>query len=131
MAGPIFLTLAEIVVIHRNQIELYGGREGIRDMRLLLSALAQPEATFSGEWLHSDLYGMASAYAFHLCQGHAFFDGNKRTALAAALVFLEMNGVSVLDPARELLAKMIALASGRLGKKAFAEMLRRLPHERA
>lgn len=129
MKQPIFLTLAEIVAIHANQIELYGGQHGLRDIALLESALAQPEASFAGEWLHKDIFEMAAAYAFHICMNHPFFDGNKRVALAAALVFLEINKLSVLDPKGELLGAMLRMASGKLSKKDFTDLLRRLPIE--
>lgn len=99
---------------------------GIRDIHLLESALAQPEASFGGEWLHNDLFEMASAYAFHICQNHAFVDGNKRTALDVALTFLEANGISILDPHQKLLTAMLKMANGRLNKKGFAEILRML-----
>ncbi len=82
MPEPCFLTLAEVIEIHVDQIKRYGGRQGIRDFGLLESALAQPEASFGGEWLHRDVYEMAAAYAYHICQNHPFIDGNKRTALA-------------------------------------------------
>ena len=88
MKSLFFLTLSEVIDIHGNQIELYGGQKGVRDIGLLQSALAQPEASFAGQWLHEDIFLMAAAYAFHICQNHPFFDGNKRTALASALVFL-------------------------------------------
>src|SRR5450631_2767122 len=106
MKELIFLTLAEVIDIHSNQIELYGGQNGVRDFGLLQSALAQPEASFAGQWLHEDIFLMAAAYAFHVCQNHPFFDGNKRTALAAALVFLELNGISIDDPKGKLLEAM-------------------------
>lgn len=124
--SPLFLTLAEVVEIHSDQIERYGGRRGIRDIHLLQSALAQPEASFGGEWLHEDLFEMAAAYAFHLSQNHPFFDGNKRTALASALVFLEMSGVNIHDPPQRLLDTMLKISTGRLDKKGFAEILRQL-----
>jgi death-on-curing family protein len=79
-------------------LHLVSCRTGLRDLALPESALAQPEASFAGEWLHGDHYEMAAAYAYHLCQNHPFIDGNKRTALAAALVFLELNGITILDP---------------------------------
>lgn len=123
---PVFLTLAEIIEIHVDQIGRYGGRQGIRDLGLLESALAQPEASFAGEWLHGDIFEMAAAYAFHLCANHPFFDGNKRTALAAALVFLEINGVSIIDPRQRLLAATLKMASGRLSKKTLADLLKSL-----
>jgi len=121
-----FLTLAEVVEIHADQIQRYGGSEGIRDMSLLSSAVAMPYASFSGRFFHSDLYEMAAAYAFHISQNHPLVDGNKRTALAAALVFLEMNGVSIVDPERKLYDAMVSLASGSLSKIGFAEVLRSL-----
>ena len=126
MRKLVFLTLAEVVDIHKNQIELYGGSHGVRDMRLLESAIAQPEVSFGGEWAHKDLYEMAAAYAFHIARNHPFIDGNKRSALASALVFLEINGVSILDPKQKLLDGMLQLASGQMKKAAFADLLRAL-----
>jgi len=122
----IFLTLAEVTDIHRAQIERYSGSQGIRDMNLLSSAVAMPSATFSGEFLHSDIYEMAAAYAFHISQNHPFIDGNKRTALAAALVFLELNGISISDPDGKLYDAMIGIANGTLNKKDFAKILKNL-----
>jgi death on curing protein len=81
----IFLTLSEVVEIHTDQIERFGGDPGIRDLGLLSSAVATPYATFQQTFLHEDIFDMASAYAFHICQNHAFVDGNKRTALASTL----------------------------------------------
>lgn len=124
MRDILFLTLAEVISIHRNQIELYGGQQGVRDLGLLQSTLAQPEASFLGEWLHEDVYTMASAYAFHICQNHPFFDGNKRTALASALVFLEMNGISIDDPKNKLLQMMFDMAKGEVNKQQFAQILK-------
>lgn len=126
---PIFLTLAEVVEIHTNQIGLHGGTQGIRDVHLLQSALAQPEASFGGVWLHEDLFEMAAAYAFHICQNHPFLDGNKRTALATALLFLEMNGISILDPKQLLCSAMLKISSSELDKKEFARILKKLPKE--
>ena len=123
-----FLTLAEVIEIHSNQIKLYGGKEGIRDISLLSSAVAMPYATFSGEYLHRDIYEMAAAYAFHICQNHAFIDGNKRTALASSLVFLELNGISIADPEERLYEALMNIASGELSKESFAEILRSLAH---
>jgi len=123
---PLFLTLAEVIEIHSDQIRRYGGRDGLRDLALLESALAQPEASFSGKWLHRDLYEMAAAYAYHICQNHPFIDGNKRTALASALVFLELNGIALLDPRGRLKDAMLRIASGKMSKEDFAKLLRRL-----
>jgi len=126
MKSPVFLTLAEVIDIHTNQIELYGGQNGVRDFGLLQSALAQPEASFAGQWLHEDIFLMAAAYVFHICQNHPFFDGNKRTALASALVFLELNSISLDDPKGKLLEAMLNMAKGGLSKQQFAQVLKAL-----
>ncbi len=127
MADTLFLTLAEMVEIHADQIHRYGGQAGVRDLGLLESALAQPEASFAGAWLHKDHYEMAAAYAYHQCQNHPFIDGNKRAALAAALVFLELNGISILDPRGRLKNAMFRIASGKMNKADFVKLLRKLP----
>ena len=127
MADILFLTLAEVIEIHHDQINRYGGRPGLRDIALLESALAQPEGSFAGEWLHQNHYEMAAAYAYHLCQNHPFLDGNKRTALASALVFLELNGITLMDPAGRLKNAVIRIASGEMDKETFAKLLRKLP----
>lgn len=121
-----FLTLAELIEIHRNQIELYGGNPGIRDITLVSSAIAIPKSTFDGVLLHGDLFEMAAAYVFHICQNHPFVDGNKRVALVAGLVFLELNGISIEDPRGELYSLMMRVAAGKTGKDAIAATLKRL-----
>ena len=128
MSEFLFLSLAEVIVVHADQIRRYGGQDGVRDLGLLESALAQPEASFAGQWLHEDVYEMAAAYAFHVCQNHPFIDGNKRAALACALVFLELNGIGLTDPKGLLKDAMLRVASGKLGKPAFGHLLRSLAH---
>ena len=118
-----------MVEIHNDQVKNYGGHKGIRDIRMLESAVAQPEASFGGEWLHADLYEMASAYAFHLCENHPFFDGNKRAALASCLIFLELNQIVVSDPKQRLLTAMILMAQGKLTKNDFTALLKNLPKD--
>jgi len=124
---PLFLTLAEVIDIHTDQIKHYGGQAGVRDLGLLQSALAQPEASFAGRWLHKDLHEMAAAYAYHLCQNHPFIDGNKRAALASALVFLELNGILITDPKGSLKDVMMRVASGKIQKTQLADHFRNLP----
>ena len=126
MKEPVFLTLAEVLKIQQIQIERYGGSLGIRDLRLLESALAQPEASFRGAWLHANLFEMAAAYAYHLCQNHSFLDGNKRPALAAALVFLEMNRIEMPDPRQKLLDATVKMADGKMNKNQFTAILKKL-----
>lgn len=119
-----FPTPAETLALHRALIELHGGTPGIRDEGLLLSALAQAEASFGGEFLHRDPFEMAAAYGFHLSQNHPFLDGNKRVALAALLTFLEVNGIEFRVDPEELYAVMIAVADGRLDKPQLAAWTR-------
>lgn len=120
---PLFLTLAEVIDIHNDQIRRYGGVDGARDLGLLESAISIPQAGFGGRLLHTSLFEMAAAYAYHISENQPFVDGNKRTALASALIFLEMNGVSIRDPKDRLYDAMIKLATHRLGKKALAALL--------
>ena len=123
------MQLADVVRIHVDQIERYGGPAGIRDLGLLQSAVAMPQASFDGEWLHRDWYEMAAAYAFHVSRNHAFIDGNKRTALACALVFMEINGISIQYTEEQLYQTMNDVASGVLDKLGLAEVFRGLVKE--
>ncbi len=120
---PRFLTFAEVLIILQDQIRRYGGTYGLRDPALLSSALAMPSTSFEGQLLHRDLNAQAAAYAFHICQNHPFVDGNKRTALAAALVYLDLNGIEVSDPKGSLYSLMVDVASGRNGKAEIAQAL--------
>lgn len=124
--NPVFLTLSEVVEIHKNQIECYGGREGIRDIFLLTSAIGIPESTFDGQYLHRDLFEMAAAYAYHICMNHPFIDGNKRTGLAAALVFLDFNGIEIENPEEILYEATMNVASGKKKKDYLASILKKL-----
>lgn len=129
MKTPRFLTLAEVNEIHQNQIRLYGGNHGTRDLGLLQSAIAQPEASFQAAWLHNSLFEMAAAYAFHICKNHPFIDGNKRAALASALVFLELNQIEILDKRGDLFEAMLNIAEGRMDKKTLAKLFKNLSGE--
>ncbi len=130
MKKILFLTLAEVIEIHNDQMQKYGGHAGIRDINLLSSAVAMPYASFSGKFLHEDIYEMAAAYAFHIAQNHPFIDGNKRTALASALVFLEMNGISISDSTGKLYDAMIEIGTGKMSIKEFAAVLKKMKDRR-
>lgn len=119
-----FLTLEDVLRIHEDQIERYGGSPDLRDPGLLTSAVEAPRATFGGQVLHSDAFEMAAAYLFHLAQNHPFVDGNKRTGAAAALVFLDLNGVEVEIEEDALVEHVLAVAQGRIGKPEIAAFLR-------
>jgi death-on-curing protein len=122
---PVFLSLAEVLEIHQDQIDRYGGIPGIRDLRLLLSAIGTPAATYAGEFLHADVVEMAAACLFQLVRNHPFLDGNKRTGAVAALVFLDMNGWDFTAPADDLAETVWAVARGDMGKAEVAVFLRR------
>lgn len=120
----LFLNLTEVLHIHENQIELYGGQLGLRDEGLLHSALAQPEATFQDEYLHPNIYSMAATYLFHLCSNHPFIDGNKRVATVCALVFLEMNDYELEVDVDILEDITIKTASGEKSKDELIEFFK-------
>lgn len=127
---PRFLTLSEVLVILQDQLRRYGGAYGVRDLSLLSSAIAMPQTTFEGKFLHRDLYQQAAAYAFHICQNHPFLDGNKRAALASALVFLDLNGIEINDPRRQLYHLMINVAKGKTSKEQIATQLKSLSQKK-
>ena len=87
----LFLSVDDVLELHSDQLRLFGGSAGLRDRNALESAVATPATTYEGTLLHDDLFHMAAAYAFHLAENQPFLDGNKRTALNAALVFLDIN----------------------------------------
>ncbi len=120
-----FLTLAEILEIHRDQISRYGGTTGIRDIELLKSALGIPMVTYGGEFLHTDLYEMAAAYLFHLVKNHPFLDGNKRVGAVAALVFLYLNAHDFDAPQDDFAEMVLSVARGEIDKAGVAVFIRR------
>src|SRR4030043_77262 len=95
---PEFLTLAEVIAIHQS--------------------------TFDRKFLHEDLFDMAAAYAYHICQNHPFIDGNKRVALVSALVFLDLNDIDINDPNNYLYNAMMDITSGKMSKKDLANIFR-------
>ena len=123
---PEFLALDEILEIHDDQIQRYGGDAGIRDRGLLESAIAMPQQSFGGQYLHKDIFEMAAAYAFHLAESQAFVDGNKRTGLATAYVFLSLNGFRLVEQDDRLYEAMIAVGTHRMDKAGLAQLLRAL-----
>lgn len=95
MQTPKFLSKTVVLKIHARQIERFGGTLSIRDEGLLESALAQPQATFGGEFLHTTIYEQAAVYLYHIAMNHPFIEGNKRTAFAAMDTFLRLNDYSL------------------------------------
>ena len=125
---PNFLSLEEVLLIHSDQVDLYGGAPGVRDLNLLESAIAQPQATYGGNLLHGDLFEMAAAYLFHIVQNHPFVDGNKRTGAVAALAFLALNGTEIDAPKGSIYDLTMSVATGRIGKREITEFFRKHAH---
>lgn len=126
--APLFLSLAEVLEIHQDQVNRYGGASGIRDIDLLKSALGIPQATYGGQFLHTNIYEMAAAYLFHLVKNHPFNDGNKRTGAVAALVFLTLNGFDFDAPEDDFAEMVLAVAGGEIDKADVTALIRRFTH---
>jgi death on curing protein len=122
--NPAFLSLDEVLALHADQISRYGGETGIRDLALLQSAIAMPQARFGGEWLHPSLPEMAAAYLFHLVRNHPFVDGNKRAGLICALAFLGLNDAEVIAKPEELLEVVLGVAEECADKAQVAVFLK-------
>lgn len=122
MSEPNFLTLDEVFQIHSRSLVEHGGSQGIRDLGLIESALASAKNTL--HYGKGDLFDVAAAYAFHLAEAQAFLDGNKRTAVVAAMVFLAMNGVYAQPGKWELYLAMIKVAEKKLNKTGLAAIFR-------
>jgi death on curing protein len=125
---PLFLDLDHVLQIHRSLIERYGGIQGLRDAGLLQSAIAMPQASFGGEFLHKGLFEMAAAYLYHIVQNHPFLDGNKRTGAAVAIVFLAINGVDLQNDEEGLVGLTLAVAEGKANKQEIAGFFRGIAH---
>ncbi|MBN4002604.1 type II toxin-antitoxin system death-on-curing family toxin [Nostoc sp. LPT] len=95
MQTPRFISISQVLDIHQDEINSFGGTSGVRDEGLLDSALAQPQATFGGELLHPTIHEQAAAYLYHLAMNHPFIDGNKRTAFAVMDTFITLNGYTL------------------------------------
>ena len=117
---PLFLTLDEVLSVHDDQIRRYGGSGGVRDLGLLQSAMGSVSATFAGAFLHETKFEMAAAYLYGICRNHPFLDGNKRTAVASALTFLEMNGAEIDADEDDFYDLVIGVAEGSVTKAAVA-----------
>jgi len=121
MNEPRWLTLHDIEDIHAEQLALFGGPAGIRDRGALESALGRPINRWHYE--NADMAQLAAAYAFGIARHHPFVDGNKRTAFAALMVFLRLNGISFAPPPPDATAAMMALAAGDIDEAGLARWI--------
>lgn len=115
-----FLTLEQVLAIHDNQIELYGGSHGILDLGLLEAAIARPQSSFGGEDLYPDIFLKAAAFMHGLMMNHPFVDGNKRTATVSMARFLFINGYNLTAGQKDLVNAALNLESKKwaIGKLA-------------
>ena len=111
-----YLTLGEVVDLHRAILETTGGASGIRDLGLLESALAQPKATFGAVDLHATLPAKTAALGLSLALNHPFVDGNKRVAHAAMEAFLILNGFEIIAGVDDQERLMLDVASGQVSR---------------
>lgn len=125
-----FLTVEVVIALHQRQLDRFGGGAGLRDRGLLESAIAQPQASFGGTFVHDGLFAMAAAYLFHIVSNHPFVDGNKRVGLLAAQVFLDVNGVTLEHDSEAFYALTMGVAEGRIEKLAVAAELERIAKSR-
>ena len=119
-----FLSVGEVIELHREAIRVYGGSLGIRDLGRLEAAVAAPQAGSGEVYYHTDIWEMAAAYLFYIVQGHPFIDGNKRAGLMSASAFLRMNDLTVVVDEDAYADLVLAVASGSSGKAEVAEFLR-------
>jgi death on curing protein len=121
MSEPEWLDLDIVLDFHAEQLSLFGGADGIRDLGLLESALARPANKFAyGE---TNFTALAAAYGFGISQNHPFIDGNKRTALASVIVFLGLNGLWLNAPQEEMTAVILSLAAGEITEDVLARWI--------
>jgi len=112
--------------IHRDVLAAFGGLDGVRDAGLLESAVAAPQASFGGESPFADVIEVAAAYLFYLCRNHPFIDGNKRTALTAAIVFLRLNGCGPAKDSEAWEALVLDVAASKVDREGATKGLRKL-----
>jgi death on curing protein len=122
----IHLTIDDVKEIHDLVIAEFGGSRGVWDEGLLHSAVAAAQATVGGESPFADLTEVAAAYLFYLCRNHSFIDGNKRTAMTAAIVFLRLNSVGVVPDSEKWEALILDVAASRVDRDAATQRLKAL-----
>ena len=119
-----YLILDDVLVIHDNMIELYGGSFGIRDVGLIQSAIARPQASFGGEDLYPTIFDKAAALFHSLMFNHAFVDGNKRTTMVTTARFLFINGYELIAIEKEMVTYAIKVENMHLSLEQIAKWLK-------
>jgi death on curing protein len=120
------LTIEVVREIHDAVLKSFGGLQGVRDESLLASAVLSPQSTFGGKSPYIDLIDVAAAYLFYLCRNHPFLDGNKRTAMVAAIVFLRLNGIEPAPDSQRWEKLMLDVAASKIDREETTARLRKL-----
>jgi death-on-curing protein len=123
------LTVANVLETHSEAISQFGGSTGIREVALLESAVAAPQASFGGEYVYTDLIEVAAANLFFLCRNHPFVDGNKRAALGGCIVFLRLNGIEPQSDSQPWEDLTLDVAASTLDRDQTTQRLRALISE--
>lgn len=121
----IFLTLEQVLYIHEEEINRYGGSSGLRDLTLLESAIFRPQTTFGGKELYPTLFNKASSLMHSIINNHPFIDGNKRTGTATMLVFLDLNGYMLTVSQKELVHLALDISAKKLTITDISTLLER------
>jgi len=122
MTEPVWLSAELVIAFHDKQLREFGGPPGIRDAGMLESALDRPRNKWAYEG--AELAELAAAYAYGIARNHPFVDGNKRAALLALVVFLDLNGIDFNVPEAEMAAIILALAAGEVGEEGLTRWIR-------
>ncbi|MDD5147371.1 MAG: type II toxin-antitoxin system death-on-curing family toxin [Candidatus Daviesbacteria bacterium] len=119
-----FLIISQVLFIHDQMVKRFGGSHGIRDIGLIQSAVARPQATFGGKYLYSSIFDKTAALLQSLLKNHAFLDGNKRTALTSAGLFLWKNGYRLVNNHKEEVDFTIRVDNGNLTIEQISKWLK-------
>jgi death on curing protein len=122
----VHLSVEIVREIHAEALRQFGGLEGVRDENLLASAVLTPQSSFGGKSPYADLVEIAGAYLFYLCGNHPFIDGNKRTAMMAAIVFLRLNEIEPAPDSDEWERLVLDVASSKLDRDETTRRLGKL-----
>ena len=120
MQKPLWMDLADAVMVHDQELSVHGGSAGIRDQSLLESALARPRNIWAYAETPPPLTTLAAAYAYGISANHAFLDGNKRAVLVVSFTFLEINGLEVTATQEDAYSTILALAAGEISEAELA-----------
>ena len=119
-----YLAPEQVLFLHSRLVEETGGAHGVRDLAMLLSALGRPRAAFDGKDLYQDIFSKAAALLDSLIRNHPFVDGNKRTAITAAGLFLRINGYTLRVENDEMVRFTLACAQSQVALEDIAAWLR-------